>query len=67
MLKLLIKKVWFTFLILIPTLVSSADYYWRVVAVNNNFNNPNNWADGSKGIGSNSPDTAPTINDYLCF
>ncbi|MDR2915827.1 MAG: hypothetical protein LBV74_13510 [Tannerella sp.] len=47
--------------------VYGADLYWRVTAVNNNFNNAANWTDSPTGIGGTSPGTPPTILDNVYF
>ncbi len=47
--------------------IQGADLYWRVTAVNNNFNNAANWTDSPTGVGGTSPGTPPTILDNVYF
>ena len=41
--------------------------YWRQDAVNNNFNNLNNWTDSPTGVGGMSPGTPPSLMDNVFF
>jgi hypothetical protein len=62
---LLIRNILFWLLLFASSGVNAADYYWRAVAANNNFNNIANW-ETAPGNGI-SPSVAPTPNDDVHF